>query len=158
MGKDERLFSLQEEVDQLLVQADQNRKSNRNKSLLYKIASVAFAATITVLLGLKVEGASADIFRNVALGLGATITVLNTAETFFDYRSLWVRDAMLMTKLETLKRDMNFYALDPKQSTDHEKILDEFRHRLNQTLEDHVQNWASMRQGQRSEKQGAQRS
>lgn len=152
MDKDERFSFLQEELDQLLQQTHRHRKESKRKAFIYKMLAVSFAAAITVLLGLKVEGVLADVFRDIALGLGATITVLNAADAFYDHRFLWVRNTMLVAELETLKRDMKLYALHLKQGTDHEKALDEFGGRLNLILENFQQDWFKIRHSQRSER------
>jgi hypothetical protein len=151
MDKDERFSFLQEELKLLLQQANRHRKSSKNKAFLYKMLAVSFAAAITILLGLKVEGVVADIFRDIALGLGATITVLNAADAFFDHRFLWVRNTVLVAELETLNRDMKLYELHPKQGEDHEEALDEFGDRLKQIMEDFQQDWFKIRQSQRRE-------
>jgi hypothetical protein len=82
MDKDERFSFLQEELDRFLLQTNRHRKESKRKAFIYKMLAVSFAAAITVLLGLKVEGVLADVFRDIALGLGATITVLNAADAF----------------------------------------------------------------------------
>lgn len=152
MDKDERLSSFQEELDFLQQRADRERKLYRTRAFIYKILAVALAAAITVLLGLNVGGMLANVFRDIALGFGAAITVLNAVDAFFDYRFLWMRETMLWSKLEALMRDFKLYALHLKPEADRERMLDEFRSRLDQILEEYMQDWFKLRQNQHSGK------
>ncbi len=115
MDTDARLKFLQGELKELIELTSRERKKNRKQALRYKILSVCFAAAITVLLGLKVDAALADIFRNIALVFGAAITVFNAIEAFYDFRSLWVNQTIFREQLFILERDINFYTFHPKQ-------------------------------------------
>jgi len=75
-------------------QVDRYRnESSHYKTLAFRlmIVSVFLAATITVLLGIKIgDSVMIPVLSNISLFLGASITVLSAYEAFFDPRALWV--------------------------------------------------------------------
>ena len=61
-------------------------------------------------LGLKLQKIEwAATLSNIALVLGAAITVLSAYEAFFDPRSLWVRETVTFVRLKDLQRDLLFW-------------------------------------------------
>src|SRR5262249_30830912 len=123
------------------------RNGDKRAALGYKIMAVCFAATITILLGVRVDAPLTDIFRDVALVLGAMTTVVNAIDAFYDYRSLWIRRTLLLARLSSLRREVLYYALQPERGEIHTKKLGEFLNRLDQILEDDLQNWMRLRSG-----------
>jgi hypothetical protein len=145
MDIDERLKYLQTELDNAISRVSQKRDRERNRAFTWKVLSVSFAAAITVLLGLQVNGILMGTFRNIALILGATITVLNAVEAFYDERSLWINRTITLTSLYTLKRDTTFYALNPAQGEEHVKTLNLFKQRFDQINENEMKSWLKLR-------------
>lgn len=87
----EKLNYIETELQNFVSSYDSKRKQYKLYSFALKIATVLFSATITVLLGLKGTQEWADTFSNIALGLGAAITVLSAIDAFFGLRSLWIQ-------------------------------------------------------------------
>ena len=112
-----------------------------------KIFSVVFAATITVLLGLKVDENVAKLFQNSALVLGAVITVLNAYEAFYDHRSLWIRRTVTLARLTELERDLKLSVVGTDQNQIDPKTLDKLVERYNRILADDLKAWLRMREG-----------
>jgi hypothetical protein len=134
---------------ELEKQVDRYRnESSHYKTVAFrlKIVSVFLAAIITVLLGLKIgDSAMIGIFSNVALILGASITVLSAYEAFFDPRALWVRETVTFARLKDLQRDMDFWksGLEPDEIKMEE--LNRFKKRLDLILEDTLSYWMKIK-------------
>lgn len=114
-------------------------------SFKLKILSVSFAAMITVLLGLQGLGQVETILKNVALMLGASITVINAFEAFYDHRSLWINQTVTLSLLQNLRRDINFYASGMESTEIEIKKLEEFKERYNSILQDDLRDWLKLR-------------
>jgi hypothetical protein len=85
------------------------RKRDKRKSFGLQMATVTLSATITVLLGLRATGTAQERLADVALALGALITVLAAAEAFFAHRGLWILRTETVRDLETLARHLAYY-------------------------------------------------
>lgn len=113
-----------------------------------KIISVLLAAIITILLGLKFSHSNVEvsnILSNIALFLGASITVLSAYEAFFDPRALWVRETVTFVRLKDLQRDLDFWKSgnDPSEITLEELRI--FKMRLDRILDDTLKYWMKIR-------------
>lgn len=106
---DARWRFLRGEVDRQLALFGRRRRRDKRKAFGLQMATVTLSATITVLLGLRTSDATRTLLLNIALGLGALITVLATAEAFFTHRRLWVLRTATVRRLETLSRHVDFH-------------------------------------------------
>ena len=146
MDTDEKLKFIEDELNERIERQSRRRNGDKRRALGYKAIAVCFSAAITILLGVRVvDGTLIEIFRDVALVLGAMTTVVNAIDAFYDYRSLWVRRTLLVARLSSLRREVLFYALQPEQGELHARKLDEFRKRLDQILDDDLQDWLKLR-------------
>jgi hypothetical protein len=73
------------------------------------MATVTLSGAITVLLGLRVTGVAERRLDDIALTMGALITVLAAAEAFFTHRGLWILRTVTVHRLETLRRRVEYY-------------------------------------------------
>src|ERR1700691_3826221 len=99
------------EVDRQLALCERGRRRDKRKAFGLQMATVTLSATITVLLGLRTSDATRTWLLNIALVLGALITVLAAAEAFFTHRRLWVLRTATVRRLETLSRHVAFYTV-----------------------------------------------
>ena len=99
METDERATFLTGELDAWINETRAQRRKFRRRALLFKILAVCFAAAITVMLGLKVDAAWADLFRNIALILGASITIFNAIDAFYDFVGRTINSPLLTRKI-----------------------------------------------------------
>ena len=106
---DARWQSLRGEVDRQLALFWRRRRRDKRKAFGLQMATVTLSATVTVLLGLRTSDATRTRLLNIALGLGALITVLAAAEAFFTHRRLWVLRTTTVRRLETLSRHVDFH-------------------------------------------------
>jgi hypothetical protein len=146
MTADKTLELLEQDLEEQIRILTKKRNGDKIRAFSFKMFSVLFAATITILLGLKVDATLADVFRNVALALGAIITVLNAMDAFLDYHSLWIKRTSLLTQLQILQRDVRFYASASGQGESHVQKLEAFKKRLNQLLEEYRGEWVKLRE------------
>ena len=154
MNTAERLNCLQTDLDKLVTRYSGEAGRHKKTALTLKITSVIFAALITVLLGLTLESeALKDTLRNVALTLGAVVTVLSAYEAFFDPRALWIRETVAFARLKDLQRDLRFWSsgIDP-ESLD-PQMIDMFKRRLDHILDDSLKYWMKIRGAPRCGKQ-----
>jgi len=99
---------VQDAIDTQLRLASKRRNRDKRKALGLQTSTVVLSATISVLLGLKVSAPIESILANVALGLGALVTVLAAVDAFFDHRALWVGRTITMAHLEALRRQLEY--------------------------------------------------
>ena len=100
---------LHRQVDRQLALFGRRRRRDKRKAFGLQMATVTLSATITVLLGLRTAGPTRTVLLNIALGLGALITVLAAAEAFFTHRRLWVLRTNTVRRLEALSRHVDFH-------------------------------------------------
>lgn len=83
---------------------------NKNKWLSFsiKMASAISAALISVLLGLSKAVIDSDVAKNISLGLGAFITVVNVWDTFFNHRALYIRATASMVNCILLQDEIAY--------------------------------------------------
>src|SRR4051812_42614153 len=77
-----QLTWLHDELGRELAAYRRRRKRDKRKAFSLQMATVTLSATITVLLGLRAAGAIQQRLADIALILGATITVLAAGEAF----------------------------------------------------------------------------
>lgn len=136
---------LKKEVEDLLKHYKADRDRHKNLALWLKILSVLLAAIVTILLGLQVDENIETLLKNIALMMGATITVINAYEAFFDPRALWVKETSVYVRLKDLKRDMEFYRMGRDDQAVRETDIAKFKERLTDILADSLQEWLKIR-------------
>ena len=102
------LAFLRSELDQQLRWYSKRRKRDKRKAFGLRLSTVLLSAAISVLLGLRNLGGYADLFANIALALGALITVLAAADAFFSHRELWILRTHTVRDLEDISRDLRY--------------------------------------------------
>jgi len=120
---DARWQFLRSEVDRQLALFGRRRRRDKRKAFGLQMATVTLSAAITVLLGLRTSDATRTWLLNIALGLGALITVLAAAEAFYTHRRLWVLRTATVRRLETLSRHVDFHAAGAGGPTTHAGVL-----------------------------------
>jgi hypothetical protein len=146
VNAESKVKRLQEDIDSLAGRYAQDCLRHKNRALRLKIASVFLAATITILLGLKITSPELrDWFSNVALTLGGMITVLSAYEAFFDPRSLWVRETVTFARLKDLQRDLRFWATGLQEEDINPHEVEAFKRRLDHILDESLKYWVKIK-------------
>lgn len=109
-GAEARWRYLRGEVARQLAAFQRRRRRDKRKAFTLQMATVTLSAAVTILLGLRTSDATRTWLLNIALVLGAVITVLAAAEAFFTHQRLWLLRTATVRRLETLSRHLDFYA------------------------------------------------
>ena len=86
----------------------ERRKHNQRNATIAKALTIIFGFGITVLLGLDVADWLKPIFTNIALVLGASVSMLAAWDAFANYRSFWLRYTFTYTQLLSLRSEIEF--------------------------------------------------
>jgi hypothetical protein len=121
------------------------RRRDKRKSFGLQMATVALSATITVLLGLRVETGLQRTLANLALVLGALVTVLAAMEAFFNHRGLWVSRTITVRRLEELRRQADYQLAGLADGEVQPAVVDGLLARLEQILAEDQQAWLRLR-------------
>ncbi|RDI53990.1 DUF4231 domain-containing protein [Nocardia mexicana] len=124
------------------------RQRDKVKSFALHIATAVLSAVVTVLIGLQVSDWARPVLSNVALGVGAVVTVLAGTETYFNHRDLWILRVQTLVRIEELKRQFDYHSLKSVLTVDE---LDRYAEQLDQILKRDHSAWIQMRTVNHSE-------
>lgn len=137
---------LKDELSSLIQKYRKERVRHKRTALLLKVSAVTLAGIITVLVGWKSDPFSENLYReNITLVLGAGITLISAYDAFFDPRTLWVQETLVLSKLLYLKRELNFQISNTPDDSHHDSILDSIKQELDQILEESLKVWLRIR-------------
>jgi hypothetical protein len=142
---EEQVGFLRAELDRQQQQYVRRRRRDKRKSFALQMATVALSATITVLLGLRVEAGLQRTLANIALVLGALVTVLAAMEAFFNHRGLWVSRTITVRRLEELRRQADYQLAGLADGEVQPAVVDGLVARLEQILAEDQQAWLRLR-------------
>jgi len=134
---------LKEEVKSLTDAFKKERDRHKRTALVFRILSVILAASITILLGLKVAAEIEMFLKNLALAFGAIITVVSAYEAFFSPRALWIRETITYSRLKDLQRDIKL-TCDESNEVSREEF-ENLKKRLDDILQDDLKEWIKLR-------------
>jgi Protein of unknown function (DUF4231) len=141
----ERVTFLRAELDRQQQRFVRRRRRDKRKSFALQMATVALSAAITVLLGLRVNDGLQRHLANVALVLGALVTVLAAMEAFFNHHGLWVTRTVTVRKLEELRRQAEYQLAGLSDGEIQPQVVNALLARLNQIVADDQQAWLRLR-------------
>ena len=145
MDLDAKLKMLLAGVNERINDQMKKRRFDKKMAVRLRLASVTFAAAVTVLLGLEVSKNIGPWLTNVALILGALITVLSAFGAFFDHRSLWIRRTVSLSRLFDLRRDIQFYVAGVEPEEFSMDQIEKFKDRFSRILQDDLREWLRLR-------------
>ncbi|GAB3808824.1 SLATT domain-containing protein [Micromonospora zhanjiangensis] len=121
--------------------ADSRKDRYRMSSSWVRILSVALAAVSTVVLGLgRIEDRA-----EIVLPLVATVTVLGTMESFFNWRPRWVTMEETRYRLNKLRDEIDYYlAVTPSTDVTRD-VLDRFFEEQQRIWRDVSRRWIELR-------------
>src|ERR1043165_6915542 len=144
-GDKGRFEYVKTEVDALLRNYKGRRKRDKRKAFGLQMATVTLSATISILLGVRNFAASEALFANIALGLGALITVLAAADAFYSHRELWILRTRTVRELEALARELAYYESSLGTGEPDRAEVDGFFERLNDVVRKDSEDWGRLR-------------
>jgi ABC-type multidrug transport system fused ATPase/permease subunit len=142
---EQRVAFLRTELDRQQQRFAHRRRRDKRKSFVLQMATVALSATITVLLGLRVAAGLQRTLANIALVLGALVTVLAAMEAFFNHRGLWVSRTVTVRRLEELRRQTDYQLAGLADGEVQPAIVDGLLARLEEIVADDQQAWLRLR-------------
>jgi len=140
-----KLEYLESEIVDLQARNARKRAQDKREAMRFRLATVVFSGTITILLGLQVADQVSQILSNVALGLGALITVVSAVDAFYDYRGLWIRRTVLLARLSDLKTSLDFYKSGREEDEIDEEVVDGFLSTFQDIRAEDLRAWLQMR-------------
>lgn len=140
-----QLAWLHQELDRQLSSYRRRRKRDKRKAFVLQMATVTLSATITVLLGLRITGTTQQLLADIALTLGAIITVLAAAEAFFTHRGLWILRTHTVRRLETLARHLDYQQTRSGGRPLEPTVLDRYVTELDDILNEDYTRWQHLR-------------
>jgi hypothetical protein len=148
MVLEKKVEFLQTSIDKQIEGFRKRRLVNRQESTRIHIWSTSLSAITTVLLGLTDIGSPA-LLKNVALCASSLVTLLNTWETFFNHKGMYIHYNHTVTELLHLRTDLDYLlcqGIDNVQESD----LDAMYGRYQAILESTNSTWSDLRKQQSS--------
>jgi hypothetical protein len=141
----ERMAFLRAELGRQEQRFRRRQRRDKRKAFALQMATVALSAAITVLLGVRVGSRMEPLLGNVALGLGALVTVLAAMEAFFNHRGLWVSRTVTVRRLEELRRHIEYQFAGVADREVSVGLVDELLARLDAIVADDQRAWLRLR-------------
>jgi hypothetical protein len=79
------------------------------------------------------------------LVLGASITVVNAFDAFFDHKALWISRTVMLARLYRLRRELRFEVAKSAPEEILMEVLSNFHSRLGDILQDDLREWLKLR-------------
>jgi len=144
----DKLDQVQSELEKQIKKFGKRRKRDKRKAFGLKVSTVVLSATITVLLGLRNFSHDAEaVFANIALGLGALVTVLAAIDAFFTHRGLWILRTKTVRQLEAISSDLEYYKCGLTGEPEAAQV-DKFHERLCLAIKQDLEAWDKLRAGE----------
>jgi len=108
MQTDDTSFDyLEERVNSSIEIIKKKERRNKNKTGLLNLTAIILSALITLILG--IDTSDMQVYqKNIALSLGAILTVINGWNILFNYKKLWVRQKRTLFSLYQLQSKMGY--------------------------------------------------
>jgi Protein of unknown function (DUF4231) len=145
MNVEQRMAFLRAELDRQQQRFTRRRRRDKRKAFALQMATVVLSATITVLLGLRLDAGLQRALANIALVLGALVTVLAAMEAFFNHRGLWVTRTITVRRLEELRRQADYRLAGLADGEVEAAVVDGLLARLNQIVAADHKAWLRLR-------------
>ncbi|WP_030276486.1 SLATT domain-containing protein [Streptomyces sp. NRRL B-24484] len=140
-----QLAFVEQEVRSELRIRTRRRDADRRRAFALQISTVGLSAVITVLLGVQVGEPTRQWLSDVALGLGAAITVLAAWQAFFSHRALWLQRSDTVHRLAALERRLAFHRAGPAGADPEPAQVAEFLAAYEEIVQADHDAWARVR-------------
>ncbi|TAA73935.1 MAG: Protein of unknown function (DUF4231) [Candidatus Electronema aureum] len=140
---EDKISFLKQEVDLKIKSFEEKRTFNRKMSSYLNMTLIIISALITIFLGIE-QDTYKIFFKNLALVLSASLTVLSTLDSFFNYKKLWVKYTDTTNDLKALKTDILYSCIKSDENIS-EQVIDKFYDRYISILKDTNQHWIQSR-------------
>jgi ABC-type multidrug transport system fused ATPase/permease subunit len=141
---EDRIKFIEDKIQEYINFYKKRREWNRFLSFTVKLLVAIFAVAITAILGFTFEGKSGNILKNIALILGALITVINTLDMFINHKGLWIHHTNAMMEVLILKNELAYLKVKkPSEMTPAD--LDEIFNKLQDIILRANSDWKDIR-------------
>ncbi len=103
-----QLDYLQEQIQLGIDKFKKKADLNKRRAYTISLASASLGALITIALGLQLPE-QATLLKNFALICGALIAIVNTVQSVFAYRDLWLKQKGTLLQFYSLRNQIEFY-------------------------------------------------
>lgn len=136
---------LESEIEKKIFSFNSKRESYRSKSFFLTFSLSLLSVTVTVLIGLQgVDGEAKKALLNLALVISGIVTVGSSVDTFFSYKSLWIKYTEVVNSLKELKSDLLYMRLQNNgKISDNE--TEQFYSRYKKIIKDANSHWSNVR-------------
>lgn len=145
MEIEEKLNYVEKKVRDQIDDSNYNRSRAKFWAFYLKIGGVAIAGLITILAGLRIETSSPNLIPNIVLILGASLTVINAFDAFFDHRLYWIYKTAIWNRYKQLLGDIMFYKTGLDITGYDQNSVTHFMDRYNEIFEDDRKSWIQLR-------------
>ena len=133
----EKVTLIREKVESELKTFTVAKNRNRIKAWGFRLVTAFLAGATTVLLGIQSDQWQA-FTRTLALILSAFVTFLGIADSFYNYRAMWVRYTQSVNELRGILASLDFLTaggLDSAKEEDVDKLFKQYQKILQETSE-----------------------
>jgi hypothetical protein len=103
-----QLDYLQEQIQLAIAKFKKKADQNKRRTYTVSVASASLGALVTIALGLQLPE-QATLLKNFALICGALIAIVNTVQSVFAYRDLWLKQKGTLLQFYSLRNQIEFY-------------------------------------------------
>ncbi len=103
-----QLDYLQEQIHLAIGKFKKKADQNTRRTYTISGASASLGALVTIALGLQLPE-QATLLKNFALVCGALIAIVNTVQSVFAYRDLWLKQKGTLLQFYSLRNQIEFY-------------------------------------------------
>ncbi len=103
-----QLDYLQEQIQLSIAKLKKKADQNKRRTYTISVASASLGALVTIALGLQLPEQAA-LFKNFALICGALIAIVNTIQSVFAFRDLWLKQKGTLLQFYSLRNQIEFY-------------------------------------------------
>jgi hypothetical protein len=151
---DGQLAYVERVVRAQLAWRSRRRDLDRRQAFVLQVATVSLSALITVLLGLRGVDPVRDWLADIALVLGALVTVLAAWAAFFSHRDLWLQRSDTVHQLMLLVLEIEFHRAGPPGREPDEVAAARFMAEYRRIADLDHEEWKRVRRAQPSTVQG----
>lgn len=133
-------------INKALTYQGTRKVQNKRRASLIKIATIFFAGSATILLGLQISGFE-KYLKEIAFVLASLVTLLNAIEPFFNFRALWIEHELAIAKFARLKNKVEFYLAGKEVDKINPKIIEQHFAEYEEIWSNTSRAWISYRRG-----------
>ncbi|MCS7004037.1 MAG: DUF4231 domain-containing protein [Cytophagales bacterium] len=140
-----KLQYLQNKIEESFIFYDRRRQNNKLKAFRLKISSTILSALISVCggAGILQNGVYSSWTNLLVLLMGGAVVVLNTWDSFYEHKELWVKYTLSVQQLYALRVATGYLATFPETVTLEQ--VNELFERYEEIIQEASKQWMQLR-------------